>query len=79
MERKKYEELTIVDDFMFGKVMGNPKHCKKLLEIILGVKIRKIMFIDDQQSIAPDYRAKGIRIDVYADDDEVRFMQWRCR
>ncbi|MCM1143952.1 MAG: Rpn family recombination-promoting nuclease/putative transposase [Lachnoclostridium sp.] len=68
-KRKKYEELTIVDDFMFGKVMRNPKHCKKLLEIILDMKIRELVFIDEQQSVAPDYRAKGVRIDVYADDD----------
>ncbi|MCM1261280.1 MAG: Rpn family recombination-promoting nuclease/putative transposase [Butyrivibrio sp.] len=68
-KRKKYEELTIVDDFMFGKVMRNPKHCKKLLEIILDMKIREIVFIDEQQSVAPDYMAKGVRIDVYADDD----------
>lgn len=66
--RKKYEELTIIDDFMFGKVMRNPKHCKKLLEIILDVKIRNIVFIDDQQTVNPDYRARGIRIDVYAED-----------
>ena len=66
--RKKYEELTIIDDFMFGKVMRNPKYCKKLLEIILGVKIRNIVFIDDQQTVNPDYRARGIRIDVYAED-----------
>ncbi len=66
---KKYEELTITDDFMFGKVMRNLKHCKKLLEIILEVKIRKIMFIDDQQAVNPDYRARSIRIDVYVEDD----------
>lgn len=68
-KRKKYEELTIVDDFMFGKVMRNPKHCKKLLEIILNVKIRKITFIDDQQIADPDYEARGIRIDVYVEDN----------
>ena len=70
MERtgKKYEELTITDDFMFGKVMRNPRHCRKLLEIILGVKIREITFLDDQQTVNPDYRARGIRIDVYAED-----------
>ena len=67
-KRKKYEELTITDDFMFGKIMRDPKHCKKLLEIILDVKIRKITFIDDQQTINPDYRARGIRIDVYVED-----------
>ncbi len=65
---KKYEELTIVDDFMFGKVMRNPGRCRKLLEIILGVRISEIVFIDDQESITPDYNAKGIRLDVYVED-----------
>ena len=32
---KSLEELTIVDDFMFGAVMRNPKLCKPLLELIL--------------------------------------------
>ena len=34
-KRKKYEELTIRDDFMFGKVLRHPGRCRKLLEIIL--------------------------------------------
>lgn len=80
-KRKKYEELTILDDFMFGKVMRNPKHCKKLLEIILDVKIRKIAFIDDQQTADPDYAAKGIRIDVYVEDnaDTVYTLEMQLR
>jgi len=67
-ETKKYEELTIADDFMFGKVMRNPGRCRKFLEIVLGVKIRKIVFIDDQESIRLDYDAKGIRLDIYVED-----------
>ncbi len=58
--RKKYEELTIIDDFMFGKVMRNPERCKKLLEIILDMKIRKVTFINDQKAVNPDYRAKSV-------------------
>ena len=41
---KPIEELTITDDFMFGAVMRDPKLCKPLLELILGVKIRKIEY-----------------------------------
>jgi len=66
---KKYEELTIIDDFMFGKVMRDPERCKKLLEIILDMKIRKVTFINDQKAVNPDYRAKSIRVDVYLEDD----------
>ena len=67
-KRKKYEELVITDDFMFGKVMRHPERCGKLLEIILGVKIREVVFLDDQESLNPDYKAKGIRLDIYLED-----------
>ncbi|MCM1567852.1 MAG: Rpn family recombination-promoting nuclease/putative transposase [Roseburia sp.] len=66
---KKYEELTITDDFMFGKVMQEPERCRKLLEIILDVKIREIEFADEQNTMSPDYEAKGIRLDIYLEDD----------
>ncbi|MCM1569002.1 MAG: Rpn family recombination-promoting nuclease/putative transposase [Roseburia sp.] len=66
---KAYEELTITDDFMFGKVMQEPERCRKLLEIILGVKIREIEFADEQNTMHPDYEAKGIRLDIYLEDD----------
>ena len=36
---KSYEDLTIVDDFMFYKIMSDENLCKELLEIILDIKI----------------------------------------
>lgn len=69
-ERKKYEDLTITDDFMFGKVMHHPERCRKLLEIILDIKIREVVFLDEQDSLNPDYGAKGIRLDIYLEDAE---------
>lgn len=79
--KKKYEELTIVDDFMFGKIMRNPEHCKKLLEIILDVKIRKITFLEDQKTMNPDYMSKGVRMDVYVEDgaDTVYAVEMQAR
>ena len=67
-KRKKYEDLVITDDFMFGKVMRHPQRCGKLLEMILGVKIREVVFLEDQESLNPDYAAKGVRMDVYLED-----------
>lgn len=67
-KRKKYEELTIRDDFMFGKVLRHPGRCRKLLEIILGIKIKEVVFLEDQNSLNPDYAAKGIRLDIYLED-----------
>ncbi len=67
-KRKKYEDLVITDDFMFGKVMRHPQRCRKLLEMLLGVKIREVVFLEDQEFLNPDYAAKGIRMDVYLED-----------
>ena len=33
---KRYEELTIADDFMFGKVMEDKGLCRKVLECLFG-------------------------------------------
>lgn len=70
MRRKEFKDLTFADDFMFAKVMLNEKLCKQLLEIILGVKIRKIRYPEEQKVINPSYDRKSIRLDVYVDDDE---------
>ena len=55
MKMKKYEELELRDDFMFSRIMSNPKFVKPLLETILGVKIRKIVYPQTQNT----YRLKG--------------------
>ena len=67
---KKLEELTIVDDFMFGAVMSNPKLCKQLLELILNVKIKSIKYPELQKSIANRYQSKSVRLDVYVEDNK---------
>ena len=66
---KPIEELTIVDDFMFGAVMSNPKYCKPLLELVLGIKVRKIEYPEPQKTINERYGSKSVRLDVYVEDD----------
>ncbi len=34
-KQTKWEELSISNDFLFGKVMQNPELCKELLQRIL--------------------------------------------
>ena len=67
-KRKSLQELTIVDDFMFGAVMQEPKRCKILLEMVLGVKIKKIIYPQLQKTIDKLYDSKSIRLDVYVED-----------
>ena len=67
---KCFEDLTFCDDFMFCKVMANPEICRGVLEVILGRKIAEAkLVISTQESIQNAYAAKGVRLDVMADDE----------
>ena len=64
-----WEELQISNDFIFGKVMQDPKLCKGLLQRILpGLKIDRIEYPETQKAIRPDIDAKSVRLDVYVED-----------
>ena len=67
---KNYEELKFTDDFMFCKVLeNNPNICKELLELFLDVKIKKVVCVSKQKPIEITSDGKGIRLDVYIEDD----------
>lgn len=65
---KKFEELEIKDDFMFGVIMRKPKYCKPFLETILGIKISQIEYPKAQETIDLSLDAKSVRLDVYVED-----------
>ena len=67
---KKYEELDFTDDFMFCKVLtNNPELCRELLELIIGRKVGEFLQIEKQKQIEITADGKGIRFDVYSEDD----------
>ena len=50
--KKNYSELSFTDDFMFCKVLvSHPNLCKELLELLLGIEIRKIEMAESQKTI----------------------------
>ncbi len=67
---KPWEDLTIADDYMFKLVMSHKHICKHLLELILGIKIHKLMEPSTEKAMKIGYESKGIRLDVYVEDDE---------
>ena len=67
---KKYEELTIKDDFMFGIIMRNPKYCKTFLETVLSVKINRIEYPQAQKTIDISLSSKSVRLDIFIEDDK---------
>lgn len=67
----KWEDLGISNDFLFGKVMQNPRLCQELLQRILPkLKIDHIEYPELQKTIKPDADAKSIRLDIYVKDNK---------
>lgn len=68
---KKYEDLQFSDNFMFCKVMElYPNICKRTTEVITGRKIRRIVQTESQKTIEITDGNRGVRFDVYFEDDE---------
>lgn len=66
-----YNKLTFTNNFVFCKVLENNLDlCRKLLELILGVKIKKVELADKEKvlDIMPD--GKSVRLDIYVEDNK---------
>ena len=60
-----YDQLKFTDDFMFCKILeNNPEICKELLEVILGIKIKKVESVSKQKEIRVKSDGKGVRFDL---------------
>lgn len=71
--RAEWQRKTIKDDPIFGTVMTNPTLCAELLRRALPeLTIQWVKDADPQHTIQATPTAKGIRIDVYARDDQNR-------
>lgn len=65
-KKKEWKDLTIADNFIFGKVLENdPVVCKQLLETILDCKIDEISYPEREKSFETRHDSKGIRLDVF--------------
>ncbi len=67
---KTIHELNLEDDFLFAKVMTDTEICRKVLEQILQISIKQIALPTAQRTIDILYEGKGIRLDVYVNDDK---------
>ena len=65
---KTFEELTFTDDWMFQKVMQDPKISAELVERLLHINVDHVEYPDLEKVIAPYYTSKGVRLDVYLKD-----------
>ena len=68
MAERKFQDLTIKNNFMFGAVMAEPKNCKGVIELVLGIEIDHVEVSKEKSMVYhPEY--KGVRLDVYAKDE----------
>lgn len=70
MAFKAWEDLTISDDYLFKRIMLQEEICQQFLEMLLGVNIREIRYLDSEKSIKPGYASKAVRLDVYVEDEK---------
>lgn len=67
---KKLNSLTIADNFIFTKVMQNERLCRHTLELLLGIKVKKLVYPSAESYFKDSFDSRGIRLDVYTSDDE---------
>jgi len=70
---QKWLDASIKDNFIFGKTMElYPDLCRQLIELILNIKIKEISYPEREKTIEARTDSKGIRLDVYVQDDRNR-------
>lgn len=65
---RRWEHLTLADDFVFCKVMLDEGLCRDVLEAILHVPIDHVEYVGQQETVDITPRSKGVRLDVYVRD-----------
>ncbi len=66
---KEWEELSICDNFLFQKVMQNPRLCKRLIEKLLCIRVKNITYPDAEKTLEISPSQKGIRLDLYVETE----------
>ena len=63
---KHYEDLTLADDFMFKLIFEDPVFCKRLIEIILGFKITRLVSLETEKTLNENYFSHSVQSLAYA-------------
>ena len=69
---KKLEELNLLDDFLFGRLMSDPmlgeEFSRELLWIIFGKRFEKLKVVPQRTYYGSDTDLHGARMDVYLEE-----------
>ena len=67
---KSFGELDLVDDYMFDVVTEDLESCKLILELAMGIRIKKIRWRENQKVIHNLPGKRGARLDFYVETEE---------
>lgn len=72
MQKRKLEELNLLDDFLFGSMVTHPEvgesFVRELLKIIFGREFGRLKVIPQKPYYGKDAGEHGARLDVYIED-----------
>ena len=72
---QRWENLTLANDFMFGKVFQDADLCLELVKLILPeLNTERIILHEQQKSAHETIDTHGVRFDVYLHDDKGRII-----
>lgn len=73
MLKKTLQEMNLLDDYLFGTMVDDPRigerFAKTLLRIILGKEIPVLKVIPQKTYAGADTNYRGIRLDVYLEEE----------
>ena len=73
MQKKTLQELNLMDDFLFYKLVSHPvfgeQFGKELLQIILGKTVGKLTVVPQKVYYGADTMYHGARLDVYLEEE----------
>ena len=79
LKRKQHKRLTreeyrkrvkFTDDFFFSRVMQDKELCRRLAEVLLGLKIKSVRLHQTQRQLKRERHTHGIRLDAYLEDED---------
>lgn len=71
--QKRWQTVTFKDNFVFGKTLELfPDLCLQVVEMITNFKIKHISYPEREKTIDARIDSKGIRLDVFVEDEHNR-------
>ena len=77
---KFFDKLTLANDFVFKMVLENEEICKRLIEMVLGRKVVRIVSLETEKTLSEGFFSHTVRFDVYMEgSSEVIDFEIRLR